>query len=154
MVLRSAEPADLPVVADAWYAMLDESGLLVRPVDRHWRQLMVEDLTAGIESRLQAWFVVEEEGRIATTGGIHFRRTPATLALTGLSAILAGVYTFPAFRRRGYARAIVTHLLACCQAERCDAVRLRTTALGRPLYASFGFVPSDDMVLSLSSQRA
>jgi GNAT superfamily N-acetyltransferase len=150
MVLRPARSSDLPILADAWYAMLEEDGLLAQSVAPSWRELLVADFEAGLLAGTSRRFVIEVGQRVAATGVVYLNRNPAAVALTGLTATLAGIYTFPAYRRRGYARAIVARLLEYCREEGCHAVRLRASAQGRPLYEQFGFVPTDDMVLSLS----
>lgn len=149
MKLRAATPADAPALADAWYAMLDESGLLLPEVDPRWREWVIEDFQAAIGIGTQAWLIAEDEGRFAACGAAFFRGGRAATALSGPSAMLAGIYTEPGYRRRGVARAIVERLLEICRTRGCRTVRLRASAAGRALYESFGFAAGDEMVLSL-----
>ncbi len=149
MKLRPATTADAPVLADAWYAMLDESGLLMPEVDPRWREWVIEDFAAAIGIGTQAWLVAEDGGRFVGCGAAFFRGGRSTTALSGPSAMLAGIYTEPAYRRRGVARAIIERLIEICRTRGCRNVRLRASAAGRALYESFGFAAGDEMVLSL-----
>lgn len=148
-VLRLATPDDVEILADAWYAMLEEDGLLAPTIDPHWRSYITADFRTGISVGGQAWVVAEEEGRIVATGAAFFRGGRSSLALTGLTATLAGVYTFPDYRRRGIARAVVGRLIELCRTRGCRIIRLRASDQGRPLYEQFGFVPGEEMVLPL-----
>ncbi len=147
--LRFATPDDVETLAGAWYAMLEEDGLLAARVGPRWRSYITADFRAGIANGGQVWVVAEEGGAIVATGAAFFRGGRSSIALTGLTATLAGVYTFPAYRRRGVARAIVGRLIDICRTRGCRAIRLRASAQGRPLYERFGFVAGDEMVLSL-----
>jgi GNAT superfamily N-acetyltransferase len=148
MVLRAAAPSDVPVLADAWYAMLDECGLLRLPVDPEWREPLIEAFNRGLSLGRQQWLVVEVDGRVAATGGLFMPRVGAS-ALAGRTGTIAGVYTFPSHRRRGFARAILCRLIELGREGGCHTIRLRASAQGRPLYEHLGFLPADEMQLPL-----
>jgi GNAT superfamily N-acetyltransferase len=147
--LRLATPDDVEILADAWYAMLEEDRLLAPRVEPQWRSYITSDFRMGISLGSQLWLVAEADGRIVATGAAFLRGGRSALALTGLNATIAGVYTFPEYRRRGLARAIVTRLIDLCRTQGCRAIRLRASEQGRPLYEQLGFVPGDEMVLPL-----
>jgi predicted GNAT family acetyltransferase len=149
MILREAAEDDAPVLADAWYAMLDEVGLLADAVRPSWRDLLIDDFSRGIARSRHRWIVAEADSRVVATGGLFLRRDPVALALTGITATIAGVYTWTGYRRRGYAAAIVGRLIDLARDEGCQSVRLRASAQGRELYESLGFRPGDDMFLPL-----
>ena len=52
------------------------------------------------------------------------------------------VETLPGFRRRGFARVLMEHLLAAAQRDGATTASLQSTALGQPLYESLGFTPA------------
>lgn len=151
LALRPATSDDVAVLADAWYAMLKEDGLLAPEIDPNWRSYIMTDFRTGISIGTHLWVVGEEAGRIVAVGAAFIRGGRSSLALTGLTAILAGIYTFPEFRRRGFARAVVGRLIELCRIRGCRSIRLRASEQGRPLYEQFGFVPGDEMVLQLST---
>lgn len=148
MLVRRAASADVPILAEAWYAMLREGDLLAPRVDPAWRDVVAGDFVHGIRTGSQIWLVAEEDGILAT-GAAFLRASPSSVALTGLSATIAGVYTFPRHRRRGCARAVVTALLAACAERGCRHVRLQASEQGRPLYEELGFAAGTEMVLAL-----
>lgn len=149
MNLRSATPADAAVLADSWYAMLDECDLLAAEVDPRWREWVIEDFQTAIGVGAQAWLVVEDEGTLVACGAAFFRGGRAANALTGMSAMIAGIYTVPTHRHRGLARTITERLIEICRTRGCKTLRLRASVAGRPLYESLGFVAGDEMVCTL-----
>lgn len=150
MLVRSATLSDAPLLAGTWYAMLDECGLLPPVVDPDWRVLLESHFAVEIERRTQRWLIAEDpEGAPVATGAAFTRTNAAAEGLTGRTATLAGIYTFPQARRRGYARAIVLALLELCRERGCRLVRLRPSAQGRPLYESLGFRSGEEMELTL-----
>jgi GNAT superfamily N-acetyltransferase len=149
MILREAALDDVPVLADAWYGMLDEAALLAQVVEPSWRQLVIEEFSRGIAKGRHRWMVAEADGRIVATGGLFLRRDPVAMALTGVTATIAGVYTWSPYRRRGFAAAIVRRLIDLAREEGCLSVRLRASAQGRALYEALGFQSGDDMYLPL-----
>lgn len=149
LALRPATSDDVETLADAWYAMLEEDRLLAPQIDPNWRSYIMADFRSGISVGTHVWIVGEDEGRIVAVGAAFFRGGRSSLALTGLTATLAGIYTFPEFRRRGFARAVVARLIELCRTRGCRSIRLRASDQGRPLYEQLGFVPGDEMVLTL-----
>ena len=56
-----------------------------------------------------------------------------------------GIYavgTVPRWRRHGFARALVEHVLADAQLHRVRTASLQSTRMGQPLYESLGFQPA------------
>jgi GNAT superfamily N-acetyltransferase len=65
----------------------------------------------------------------------------------GRQGIVINVYTEPAFRRRGAARALMHALLAWARTARLDSLVLHAAPDGRPLYEALGFVATNEMRL-------
>lgn len=149
MNLRSATAADAPALANAWYAMLEECDLLQPQVDPRWREWTIEDFRAGIAVGAQAWLIAEEGGALLACGAAFFRGGRSGTALTGMTAMLAGIYTVPECRGRGLARAITERLMEICRTRGCRTVRLRASVAGRSLYESLGFIAGDEMIRAL-----
>lgn len=145
--LRVANRGDADAIADAWYAMMDEGNLLQESIPPRWREGFMAQLGDGMENGTQHWLVAEQRGDIVATGGAILRRF--NYAITASRAVIVGMYVSPAFRRRGIGKSILERLLQHCRDQGFSEVRLQATALGRPLYASCGFVPSEEMVLRL-----
>ena len=63
----------------------------------------------------------------------------------GRQAIVLNVYTEPAFRRHGLARALMLDLLDWARSSGLDSLVLHATPDGRPLYEALGFAPTNEM---------
>ncbi len=150
MNIRLATPVDAEALAYCWYAMLGESGLLLPQVDPGWHPIVAPHIASNIREGTALWFVAEEAGSVVATAAAFFIETAASLVLVGRQATIAGVYTDPAFRRRGYARALTERVIEACQGRGCSTVRLRASRAGRPLYESLGFVDGNEMVLDVT----
>ena len=74
---------------------------------------------------------IEVEGTVAASGSVV--RYGDRLSWVGM------ILTLPEFRRRGYARTILEHLLKLPQARDVDWVKLDGTDQGQPLYEQLGF---------------
>jgi GNAT superfamily N-acetyltransferase len=90
---------------------------------RDWELL----LTASPEG----CFGVEQDGAVVAT---------ATLVNYGKRLAWIGmVLTDPQYRRRGFAKELLTHILKLADALGIKTVKLDATEQGRPLYESYGF---------------
>jgi GNAT superfamily N-acetyltransferase len=139
MTVRRATADDAEELARLRLAMFDDMGvdygpdLLARCVDGFQERLVADDFAA---------YVVEAGPRLAAAGsGWLTVRLPDPRTSTWLRGYVASMYTDPAHRRRGHARAVVAALLAWFAAQGAEPVELNATEMGAPLYASFGFVP-------------
>lgn len=63
----------------------------------------------------------------------------------GRSGIVRNVFTEAAYRRRGIARLLMEHVLAEARRLRVAQLTLHASDAGRPLYASMGFEPTNEM---------
>jgi GNAT superfamily N-acetyltransferase len=59
------------------------------------------------------------------------------------------VYTEPTHRRRGLARRVMRVIIDWCHAEGLASIQLHASDDGRPLYASLGFLATNEMRLAL-----
>jgi GNAT superfamily N-acetyltransferase len=95
-----------------------------------------------------------ELDRIVAGAGVQVRRVlpfPWTFPdgradiAHGRQAIVLNVYTEPAFRRQGLARALMHEVLAWAQTTHCESLVLHAAPDGRALYEALGFVPTNEM---------
>ena len=63
------------------------------------------------------------------------------------------VYTEPAHRRRGVARALLDVLHDWALARGLGAIGLHASAAGRPLYETLGYRPTNEMRLDLRAAQ-
>jgi GNAT superfamily N-acetyltransferase len=144
-VFRTATVADIPALTNAWYAMLDECGLLGSGVVDDWQERLARHFQHQMERGHARWFVAEDDGRIAGTALATLSSGRSNI-LKDLSAMLAGIYVYPEFRGRGIARELTERAIAWCKERGCVRVRLNASAMGRPLYESLGFVQATEMM--------
>jgi GNAT superfamily N-acetyltransferase len=147
--IRPGEPGDAAFLADTWRAMLDELDLAPGGLVSDWRERLIEHFSAGIAGGSQGWLVAaaghERVGTAAAfmlasvLGDVQRRRT----------AVLAGVYVFPAYRRRGLARLLVAAALDWCRQHGCTEIRLQASEAAEPLYRTLGFEDACGLVLKI-----
>ena len=98
----------------------------------------------------RGWLAVTHEGRVVAGGGLIVHEWPASPRSTDTQrAYILNVYTEPEYRQRGIARSIMNAILDCCRAEGFHSVSLHASEFGRTLYASLGFVQTNEMRLKL-----
>nr|WP_122012238.1 GNAT family N-acetyltransferase [Maliibacterium massiliense] len=122
------------------------------------RQLIDEGMApaADIDARLDAFFqskmreeslvewVACEEGEIVATAAILFIALPPSYANpSGVKGYVTNMYTRPAYRGRGIARALLGHLAEEARARGTCALLLHASDMGMPVYRACGFVQTD-----------
>ncbi len=86
-------------------------------------------------------YVVREGGAIASCAFLLVVHKPMSPAFpTGRTGTVLNVYTRPAWRRRGMARALMEAMLDDAREMGLSVVELKATDDGRPLYLKVGFV--------------
>jgi GNAT superfamily N-acetyltransferase len=144
-LIRTATVHDIPALVSAWYAMLDECGLLGSGVLDDWRERLAHHFRRQIEREHARWFIAEDNGAIVGTA-LATLSSGSSNILKDLSAMLAGIYVDPAYRGRGIARRLTEEAIAWCKERGCVRIRLNASAAGRHLYETLGFVPATEMM--------
>ncbi len=96
------------------------------------------------DGSLRALVVDGESGPAACGMGVVDHRLPSPYNASGLVGHVFGIVTAPPYRGRGYARAIVTALLAWFDERGLTRVDLNASADGQSLYRSLGFAVHPD----------
>jgi GNAT superfamily N-acetyltransferase len=81
---------------------------------------------------LAAWVLVHDDVAVAGAWSFLHERDCGIYA----------VGTSPGWRRRGFARSLMVHVLADAQRRGARTATLQSTRMGRPLYESLGFEPA------------
>jgi GNAT superfamily N-acetyltransferase len=110
-----------------------------------WQDVVADTFRAGLadpDGRMAAFVVAQpqEPSRLAAcaVGFIETRLgTPANP--NGQFGYVLNVSTDPAHRRRGYSRACIQALLSWYASRGVNAIELKSTDDGAPLYATLGF---------------
>jgi GNAT superfamily N-acetyltransferase len=146
---RLAAEADIPALTALMDAAIGElqKGFLDEA------QIAASRMIMGLDRQLIAdgtYFVVEEQGVLAGSGGWSRRNTlyggdhtpgrdAALLDPATEAARVRAMYTSPAFARRGVGRLILSLCEAAARAEAFSRVELAGTMSGRPLYEACGY---------------
>ena len=92
-------------------------------------------------------FVAECDGEECGCGGVCLTdELPSPDNPSGRCAYLMNIYVREAFRNRGVAHIIVTHLIEEAKRRDCGKIYLESTADGKPVYTSLGFKDMPDMM--------
>ena len=122
----------------------------IAPEPGPWQQESLDQLRSrlGEADPTLAAFVVpspDESGELASCAmGVIDRWLPGPRNPSGLVGKVHSVSTDRRYRRRGYSRACVSAMIDWFRAEGVTNVTLNASAQGEPLYASLGFVRSND----------
>jgi GNAT superfamily N-acetyltransferase len=160
--IREATLADREVISHHRVSMLFEMGVLQLGNVEDLRDATMAYLADAMPSgEYRGWLaeLTAAPSRVVAGCGAHIRNIPPfplesdgpeTPIAAGRQAYVVNVYTELEFRRQGLARQLIQTVLAWTEAYGFDSVALHATDLGRALYESLGFVPSNEMRLKRS----
>jgi len=151
--IRPTTISDACIIAEHRVAMFSDMGQV--PTALLAEQLLVASITALSEllrdGRYVGWLAVDENDRVIAGAGAHIKPQLPRISHDGrrVSAgpvpLVVNVYTDPHWRRQGVARALMKELMDWALARGSDRVVLHASDDGRPLYASLGFIPTNEM---------
>jgi len=151
--IRRADASDADVIAGHRVAMFRDMGEVASDA-------LAAALRAAAASSLDTllrngayvgWLATDAGRRIIAGAGVHIKeqlpriapdRTRIEVAAVPL---VVNVYTEPDWRHRGVARALMQALMAWAADRGFDRVVLHASDDGRPLYTSLGFVATNEM---------
>jgi GNAT superfamily N-acetyltransferase len=98
----------------------------------------------------RGWFAMAAPNRVSGGVGILLQSSPPRpWEVQSRRAYLLNLYVYPEHRRQGIARLLTEAGLEWCRREGFATVSLHASELGRPLYQSLGFEPTNEMRLEL-----
>jgi GNAT superfamily N-acetyltransferase len=156
--VRQADATDIPLLAHHRAAMFRDMGRLLAPheeaLERATASYLREALPRG---EYLAWVAEDKVARPAVIGGAGVQLRPILprpgadsdhLEL-GPEAIILNVYVEPDRRRHGVADALMRAVLDELARRGIRRIVLHASADGRRLYERLGFVPTNEMRLSI-----
>jgi len=151
VALRMATVDDAPVIVHHRRAMFTDMGHTdTASLDAMGATFTPYVRRALAQSSYRGWLAVTSEGHVVAGGGLIVHEWPASPRSTDTQrAYILNMYTEPEYRRRGLARRIMNAILDFCRAAGFHSVSLHASEFGRPLYASLGFEPTNEMQLKL-----
>lgn len=111
-----------------------------------------KDETEAVVSQLQDYFtrqlnssfialLAENDGQAISTVYMAVAEKPANPAfITGKTATILNVFTYPDYRRKGIATKLLTMVINEAKAMNISYLELSATDSGKPLYEKLGFV--------------
>jgi GNAT superfamily N-acetyltransferase len=148
--IRTATTADVEAVVhhrcEMYRSMGCNDNAALDRVAANCRPYFESAISAG---SYRAWMAVTD-GEIIGGGGIGLIPWPGNPRDPQCRrAIILNMFVEPGFRRRGIARALMQTMIDWCRAEGLVTVDLHASDEGRPLYESMGFMPTNEMRLTL-----
>jgi GNAT superfamily N-acetyltransferase len=102
-----------------------------------------------IDGRMRAWVIVDDD-RVAASGSLIFTDwLPRPDGKIAVLAYVHSVYTEPDHRRHGLARRILEAMIDECRQRGLPRLTLHASDMGRGLYEELGFMPTNEMRLTL-----
>ena len=157
--IRRATVADADIIARHRVAMFRDMGDV--STDALASALWAASKSA-LDSLLRAdayvgWLAVDADDQVIAGAGAHIKAQLPRISHdrsrieAAAVPLVVNVYTDPAWRGRGVARALMNSLMDWASAQRFDRVLLHASDAGRHLYLSLGFHPTNEMRWSLAS---
>ncbi len=148
LTIRRATQADVEALARLRLALLRELGNvrdeseeapLLDAMRDYFQRTMATD-------KFLAW-VAEVDGQVvAISGLVLFERPPDAGNPAGVDAYLMNMYTLPAWRRQGLARALLDEIIGFVRTTPARRISLHATDAGRSVYESAGFLPATSVM--------
>ena len=139
--VRRAVGTDIPTLVETRVAQLCEEGAsavgdLRSALTEHYARHMAD-------GSFVSWLALEG-GRVVATSGLSIvEKPPYPGCPTGRIALVSGMFTLPAYRRRGVARDLLCRTVEEARAKGCGTVQITASSAGVPLYEGVGFVHNE-----------
>ena len=106
------------------------------------RKYFLENMPKGL---FRVWVAEAGDELIASIGLVIHSAPPRPTNLVGKTGYIMNLVTLPAWRRRGIARALLSHVIEILRAEGIPLVTLHASDEGRGLYEELGFWVADSL---------
>jgi GNAT superfamily N-acetyltransferase len=150
--MRLAAVADLETLVahrrEMWRDMGQRDEAALANMAERFRPWVLKHMAAG---DYRTWLVEHAGETVAGAAAWVRERHPPVGSQHPQYVYVLNVYTEPAHRRRGLARALLTAIIEWAREAGHDTIDLTTSAEGEPLYASLGFVHVNEMRLLLAA---
>lgn len=148
--LRPLGVSEIGIARDMRHAMIGElDGRDADELYPGWRERYIEFYRSRMESDQAALFIAESDGCPVGVAAVYLLKNHRSDIFARQSAYVSNVWVEPAHRRKGIAAALTRKAIEWARDKGCEVVRLRSSQMGRPVYASIGFTPTDELELRL-----
>jgi len=147
---RELTQSEIPIAQELRALMIREMDRDPDPVHPTWRQNYTDFYRSRMSTGKAALFLAEAESRPVGVAAVYMLTNHRSEIFGFLSAYVSNVWVEPQWRRRGIASQLTRMAVEWARQHGCEVIRLRSSKMGRPVYAGLGFVASDEMELRLS----
>ena len=144
MHLRMATSADLEDLVKIRFAYFEADHFCISPAQR---EQLAAQLGPYFKTHLNRDFfaaLAEDEVTLAAAAFLAVAEKPANPNFpTGKTGTVLNVFTYPAYRRRGYATAAMNALIDVAKQQDLSYLELSASQSGKPLYQKLGFEERD-----------
>lgn len=120
------------LTADRGELTKDETEAIVRQLQDYFSRQLNSNFIA---------FLAEDDSRAVSTVYMAIAEKPANPSfITGKTATILNVFTYPEYRRKGIATKLLTMMIDEAKAMNISYLELSATDAGKPLYEKLGFV--------------
>lgn len=148
---REIDAADLPIAQELRAKMLREMQASDPDVNYPgWRRRYIEFYEPRINQQRAAVYVAVAGDAPIGVAVVYLLTNHRTEILGYEIAYVSNVWVEPAWRKRGIASRLMRMVVDWAKRQGCQGVRLRSSQMARPVYASLGFTPTDEMELRLA----
>jgi len=151
--IRPATAADAVIIAQHRVGMFRDMGEI--PTEALGAELLAESTTSLVvwlrDRSYIGWLAIDEGSVVIAGAGVHIKPQLPRISHDGARVVTThlplavNVYTEPAWRGRGIARALMKILMEWTAGQGTDRLVLHASDAGRPLYESLGFEPTNEM---------
>lgn len=150
MFIRKAEKKDINTLVEFRLAYLEEDTGGLTAEQRVELSAQLRDyFPRHLDSDMTAYFA-EVDGKAVSTIFLVRLEKPANIHfMNGKTAYLMNVYTYKAYRCKGYASEILKCLFEDAKSEGITCIDASSTPAGRALYLKNGFIPRGNTEMRL-----
>jgi ribosomal protein S18 acetylase RimI-like enzyme len=148
---REIPQSDIPIAQELRAMMIREMGGkdpdAIHPT---WRQRYLEFYSTRMAQQRAALFLAEVDSKAIGVTAVYMMINHRSEIFGFQSAYVSNVWVAPEWRRRGIASKLTRMAVEWARQKGCEVIRLRSSKMGRPVYAGLGFVATDEMEFPLS----
>jgi GNAT superfamily N-acetyltransferase len=146
--IRYATATDAAIVAEHRARMFMDTGRLSDGGAAVMRNKLHAQLPPMLSSgEYTGWFIVTPDDTVIAGAGVQVRHLlPRPETLIDREALVVNVYVVPEYRQQGLARRLMLAILDWCVEQGIERVALHPSVMGRHLYETLGFTPSNELI--------
>lgn len=140
MIFDKATLKDIGVLTDLRIAYLNEDlGVISDENLELMKSTLPSYYTKHLNKDLMVYVARDEEDIVACAFLLIVEKPMSPSFITGKTGTVLNVYTKPEYRKKGYAKKLMTMMLEGAKAQGLSVIELKATEDGYSLYKSVGF---------------